>query len=383
MPYWRLAAFYFFYFATLGVLIPYWSLYLRYVGFDAAEIGQLVALLLATKIVAPNIWGWVADRSGQCMRVVRLAAFLSMVAYLGVFFGTGYWWLAAVMTTFSFFWNASLPQIEATTLNHLGAAGHRYGRVRLWGSIGFIVFVTGLGPVIDQFGPRSILPAVLVTMVAIWISTLLVPESAPTTFQESPGRFVQLLRRPEVAAFLLACFLMQASHAPFYAFFSIYLTDYGYSKSIIGTLWAFGVVCEIGVFMIMHRLLISFSVSGVLTAAFAVTALRWTLVAWWPQYVIVLILTQAMHAVTFGAYHAAAIQFIHRFFRGPHQHRGQAVYSSFSFGVGGAVGSLVAGHAWGSIGPAPTFLMAALLALIAGALVLLVIRPALGALRAA
>ena len=138
MPYWRLSSFYFVYFATLGVLLPYWSPYLASLGFSLSEIGNLMAIIMATKMVAPNIWAWLADHSNSCMRLVRLAALLAVIFYLGVFFGTSFWWLALVMMLFTFFWNAVLPQVDVTTLNHLGDDDHRYGKVRLWGSIGFI-----------------------------------------------------------------------------------------------------------------------------------------------------------------------------------------------------------------------------------------------------
>ena len=141
MYYWRLSGFYFFYFASLGTLIPYWGLYLKSLGFSVVEIGELVAIIMATKIIAPNIWGWIADHSGNRMRIVRIACLLAMLSFAGVFLVKGYWMLALVMSVFSFFWNAALPQFEATTLNHLGDETYRYSSVRLWGSIGFVVAV--------------------------------------------------------------------------------------------------------------------------------------------------------------------------------------------------------------------------------------------------
>ena len=120
MMYWRLSGFYLFYFASLGALIPYWSLYLESLHFSFTEIGQLMAILMATKIVAPNIWGWIADHTGQRMAIIRLASLLAALAFTGVFINSSYWWLALVMTVFSFFWNATLPQFEANTMNHLG-----------------------------------------------------------------------------------------------------------------------------------------------------------------------------------------------------------------------------------------------------------------------
>ncbi|MGD8313039.1 MAG: MFS transporter, partial [Gammaproteobacteria bacterium] len=137
MIYWRLSGFYLFYFASLGGLIPYWSLYLKALDFSIAEIGELVAILMATKIVAPNVWGWIADHTGHRMMIVRMASLLATIAFAGVFLAHGFWWLALVMTVFSFFWNAALPQFEATTMNHLGMRTHRYSSIRLWGSVGF------------------------------------------------------------------------------------------------------------------------------------------------------------------------------------------------------------------------------------------------------
>ncbi len=374
MPYWRLSGFYFFFFASLGVLIPYWGLYLKSLGFSALEIGQLVALLLATKIVAPNVWGWLADRSGRCMTVVRAATLLAMLIYAAVFWITSFWGLALVMVGFSFFWNASLPQLEATTMKHLGDRADRYGNIRVWGSVGFIVLVLSVGPFVDRYGPSVILPVLMSCFVGIWLVSLIIPEGAGTIPSEQ-GNLLGVFRRPEVAAFLFACFLMQASHAPFYTFFSIYLDGHDYSKTVIGVLWAFGVICEIGMFLVMHRIFRWTPLPTVLAATFVVTALRWVVVALFPQYLALMVIAQGMHAVTFGAYHATAIQLIHRFFQGAHQHRGQALYSSMSFGMGGALGSFYSGYTWEHLGPVATFAIAAALALAGAWLVWVWIRP--------
>ena len=163
--YLRLSSFYFFYFAALGALIPYWSVYLQWRGFGAAQIGELVAILMATKIVAPNVWGWLADHSGRRMRIIRVASFLAAASFAAVYVAEGYWWLALVMVGFSFFWNAALPQFEAATLTHLGDAAQRYSMIRLWGSIGFILAVAGLGPVLGRLGAGA-LPHFLLVLFA-------------------------------------------------------------------------------------------------------------------------------------------------------------------------------------------------------------------------
>lgn len=376
MPYWRLSSFYFFYFATVGILIPYWGLYLQSLGFSPYQIGQQAGLLLITKIVAPNVWGWIADHTGRVMQVVRLAAILALVLFSGVYMARDYWWLTLVMVGFGFFWHAALPQVEATTLNYLGEDRHRYGRIRLWGSIGFIVLSVGLGPWVDAYGPAAILPVLSSALLAIALVTWWIPDRRSGPHYETHASLRQLFRHREVVALLLICFLMQVSHAPFYTFFSIYLTGYGYSKTVIGALWAVGVICEIGIFLISHWMFRCISLNAMLLTAFAATALRWFLVALYPEHLWLIVMTQVMHALTYGVYHAAAIQFIHRLFRGRHQHRGQALYSSVSFGLGGGIGSYLSGLLWSQYNAQVTFLAAAVVAGIACLVIVFWIRPA-------
>lgn len=363
MPYWRLSGFYLFYFAVLGALVPYWGLYLKSVGFNAVEIGHLMSLLMLSRIVAPNVWAWIADHRESRMRMVRLTTFLTIVTFAGVFLGTGFWWLGLVMLVFSFFWNASLPLLEVTTMRHLGGHAGGYSRVRLWGSIGFIVSVSALGPVIDNYGPWWILPSLLALMVGIWAFGMALPEAEVRGTAEHPAPFLKTMLRPEVALFLLACFLMQASHGPYYTFYSIYLVDHGHSKTVIGLLWAFAVLCEIGVFLLMQRLMQRVSLRLILMGSFALATLRWLLIGQFPDSLPLLVIAQTLHAATFGAFHAAGMQVVYRFFTGSHQFRGQAVYSSVSFGGGGAIGSLYSGYLWESAGPGFTFFIAALLSL--------------------
>lgn len=365
MPYWRLSAFYLFYFASLGALIPYWSLYLKGLGYSAIEIGELIAILMATKLVAPNVWGWIADHIGHRMAIIRLASLLSVVAFAGVFFGQGFWWLALVMAVFSFFWNASLPQFEVTTLSHLGDSTHRYSTVRLWGSIGFILTVVGVGELLGARGTDSLLPVLMMLFLFIWVSSLAVPDGSVKSLHVDHRSLRQVLARKEVAALLLVCLLMQASHGPYYTFFTIYMEGHGYSRGLIGQLWALGVVAEIGVFLVMHRWLPRFGPRKLLLASLALTTVRWILIAAFPDYLTIILFAQILHAASFGVYHAVAIHLIHAFFVGRLAGRGQALYSSLSFGAGGALGSLASGYLWSSSGPQSTFLMAAAVSLVA------------------
>ena len=216
--YWRLSGFYFFYFASLGALIPYWSLYLKDLGFSVREISELMALILLTKIIAPNIWGWIADHTGQRMRIVRIGSFLAAIIFAAVFLTTNYWWIALVMLSFSFFWNAALPQFEATTLQHLDDQPHRYSGIRLWGSIGFIISVACLGYLLESYS-ISLLPlSVFICMLGIFLMSLFVPERAAGHLSVSGIKLKEIIFRPEVLALIIVCFLSQASHGAYYTF---------------------------------------------------------------------------------------------------------------------------------------------------------------------
>jgi PPP family 3-phenylpropionic acid transporter len=219
--------------------------------------------------------------------------------------------------------------------------------------------VLALGPMVERFGAGVTLPAVALALLFVCLTTILIPEPDRAEPETSEPRPRHVFGHRQTTVLLTCCLLMQASHAPYYAFFSIYLSDQGYAKDSIGALWAFGVVCEVAVFFFMHRLLRRFPAATLLAASFVVTALRWTLIALYPQSLPLVALTQSLHAITFGVYHAAALQLIRGRFTGRHQHRGVALYGSVSFGIGGALGSLYSGYLWSGAGPEITFLVAA------------------------
>ena len=375
LPYWRLSGFYFFYFAFVGVISPYWGLYLKSLDFSAWQIGVLMSLLAVMRIFAPNVWGWIADHTGRRVLIVQVAATASLVAFAGVFFGSGFFWLFAVMALMSFFWSASLPLVEATTLSHLGERTASYGRIRLWGSVGFILAVVGVGYVLD-WAPISSLPwIVLAFLGGIAAFSRHIPEAPAMRAEPVQQTVWRVMRKPEVMALIAACFLMSAAHGPYYTFYSIYLVEHSYSKTSVGLLWAVGVICEIGVFLWMPHLLRRFSMRRILLFSFAMAVLRFSLIAWGVEWLALVLFAQTLHAFSFGAYHAAAVALIHHYFRGRNQARGQAIYVSFSFGAGGTLGSLYSGYTWEALGPQLTFSIAAGLALLAMLVLLLKLKP--------
>lgn len=377
-PYLRLSGFYLFYFATLGVLIPYWSPYLESLGFSIMEIGELTAILAATKVVAPNIWGWWADRRGEHLGIVRFASLASIVAFAGVFLVSGYWWMALVIALFSFFWNASLPQFEAVTLNHLGASVERYSSIRLWGSVGFIVTVAALGPLLEWQGMWLVPVALMVLMAGIWLSSLAVPMVPDPEHDHPHIPLRSVLGRPVVVALLLVAFLNQAAHGTYYTFFTLYLEAFGHDKGVIGMIWALSVGAEVAVFTLMARWIPRFGERNLLLISLLIGALRWLLTALFPHSLELMFLVQMLHAASFGVIHAVSIHMVHDLFRGKLQGRGQALYSSVSFGVGGVVGSLLGGIVWAQLGVEMIFLFSALLTVVALVISWYWIRPVEG-----
>lgn len=367
-PYLPLAAFYFCYFAFVGAFSPYWSLYLRHLGYAAVEIGLLMSLLQVMRIFAPNLWGWLADATGRRVGIMRLAALLGLACYVGVFFGERFGWMLLVMGSMAFFWSASMPLVESITLSHLGERTGGYGRIRSWGSVGFIVAVVGVGYLLEATSIVWLLWVVLALKLGVAGAALAIRDSGAARHEAGGAPLWDIVRRPEVAALMAACFLMAAAHGPYYVFFSIYLVDSGYPKSWVGWLWALGVACEIAVFFWMPRLVERYSGKQILVASFGCAVVRFLLVAFFVESLGLMLFAQVLHAATFGSYHAAAVAAFHRHFGGRHQVKGQALYTSVSFGAGGTLGSALSGFAWDTVGPAVTFSACALAAAAGGAL---------------
>jgi len=366
IPYWRLSGFYFCYFALLGSTAPFLGLYFAHLGFSAERIGELVAIPMLMRCLAPSLWGWLGDVSGRRLAIVRIGALCTLLSFSLIFISQRYAWLALVMALHAFFWHAVLPQFEVITLAHLREQAARYSQVRLWGSIGFIAAVVGLGVLFERQGLVIYPAAVMVVMTGIVISSAWVPNAVPAERPglDGQGGFLRQLCRPGVLAFFVCVGLMQVSHGPYYTFFTIHLEALGYGRGTIGLLWALGVVAEILLFLVMKGLLARFSLRQVLTASFLLAALRWLLLGALADHLGVLLFAQLLHAATFGSFHAAAIHFVQHSFGHRQQGQGQALYATLA-GVGGALGALYSGYSWASLGPLATFAIASVAALAA------------------
>ncbi|MDX1376116.1 MAG: MFS transporter [Burkholderiales bacterium] len=372
----RLSAYYFTYFAYAGAMLPYFALYLESLGLGAPQIALVLAMPQIARIFAPAFWGWVADRT-QAHRAIVVVSAAALVGGYGALF-----WIhdapriAAVMLVLSVVSAGAMPIVESLALSALGAQSGRYGPVRLWGSVSFILAVLLTGAWLDRAAPGSLLGIIWILALGALAAACTLP-ARPLRAEAAldAPRFWAVLRRPGIAALLAACFCMVVAHGALYAFYSIHLAHAGYSKTSIGMLWTLGVLAEIVVFVTLPRLLRRFSLRALLLGSFVAAALRFVVIGWAVDWVLLLAAAQLLHAATFGVYHAASVAMIHREFAHAHQARGQALYASISYGLGGAAGTLLAGWSWAALGAGWTFTISSLAGLAGAALVAWRVRP--------
>ncbi|MDO7534650.1 MFS transporter [Acinetobacter pittii] len=344
----RLGGFYFFYYSIVGTFMPYWNLYLQDQGFNYQEIGVLSSIAIVTRFFAPLVWGWIADKSGRRMLLVRIATWMESCIWLAIFIVPNtFQSVALLMLIFSFFQNAILAQFEGVTLFWLGDQKAKlYGKIRKWGSVGFIVGVFIIGAILEIV-PISMLPILLLIIASlafIWSFTIREPDSAPTS-QKYLEPLLPVLKRPTVAAFFAIEFILLFSHAPFYSFYSNFLKSLNFSTTEIGFLWAMGVFAEIFMFSIASKIFQRFSWRILVIVCLLVTSIRWMLVAVFSHYFIGQLFAQCLHAFSFGLFHLIAMRVIFQNFSAGQQGRGQALYSTM-WGLGVAFGSVLAGHFW-------------------------------------
>lgn len=362
-----LANFYFWYFAFVGVFGTYFALYLQSLGFAAAQIALLLSLQQLVRIASPFLWGWVADRLRRRMPVIRATLLLATLLFSLLLLFDGYLPMLVIFALMFTFWSAGLPLFEAIVIGAADGDAGRYARIRLWGSVGFIVAVLAAGSVLDRLAVSSLVWIILGLLAASTASAFLVTEKRATmTSAPNAAPIWPILRQPPVMALFIACFLMMAAQSATFVFYSIYMVESGHSKSAVGILWSLGVIAEIGIFVSLPWLHARFTPFEMFAFSYGATVLRFLLVGWFPEWFGVQAIAQTMHAFTFGTWHAAAMSMLHRLFPGQFATRGQALYTSFSFGLGGAVGGVGAGFAWSSVGPAWTFTVMACLALAGG-----------------
>lgn len=343
----RLSSFYFFYYAALGAFTPYWSLYLQSRGMTVTAISVMMSLWYATRVVAPSTWTSLAAASPRPIRWLRIGCVLTLLAFTGFLLPQPQWILYAVMIAFCFFYNAVMPQFESITLTHLGSDSHRYGMIRVWGSLGFIVVVTLFGWLIERHGARQ-LPWMMLPLFALMTATAFMNRYARHVGSHSADAdgFWTIVRRPAVLAFFIAAFLEQLSFGPYYTFFSLYMDQHGYATSTLGMMWTVGVIFEVAVFFFISRFFRRWDASWLMIISMGSAVLRWWATALWPDNLPVMLVAQSTHCLGFAAFFASAMQLLARYFPGNLNGHGQGLFYGFSSGLGGVLGALIAGQLW-------------------------------------
>jgi PPP family 3-phenylpropionic acid transporter len=363
------AALYAAYFAFVGVFFTYIGLYLKSIGLSGQEIAILMALTHLVRVVMPVLIGWLADRTHRRMAVVR-ATFALAVSSFGLMFIThDFVWLCGVFLLMCGFWSGVMPLFEALVVAQVSKAGNtdmgRYGRIRLWGSIGFVVAVASAGWLLDHIAIAWLLWMVFALMLLTLACCWWVPEGVAPEHRPAAAGAWTILRQPMVLLFFCSCFLNTASQSAGWVFYAIYLVDHGYSKTAVGALTACAVIAEIALLFQLARVARRFPAVSLWRFGFAATTLRYAIVGLMPGVPVLQALAQTVHMFTFGTHHATALAVTHRLFPGRLSARGQAFYSSVSFGAGGTFGGLLAGWSWQTLGATGTFLVSALLAALA------------------
>jgi PPP family 3-phenylpropionic acid transporter len=356
------ASFFFAYYAFIGVFAPYASLYFAARGMSAAQIGVLMSLIQVMRIFGPNLWGWVADRSGRRMLVLRITAWAGCIAFLGFFFGRDFTTLFALMLLLNLFSSAQAPLSEALLVSEMRGDLTHYGRLRLWGSVGFIVAVTLAGQILDAYGVTVMPWIALLTLVLTGVTTLCLHEAPHAAHAKDAPSISALLRLREVRAFFASTFMMLAAHGAIYVFYSLYLEQLGYSNTVIGLMWSLGVLAEIVFFFYQAPIFRRFSLRSLMLVSLLLASVRFVMIGLGAQSLFLLVLAQLLHAATFGVHNSAAVASMQRWFGGPLQARGQALYFSISYGLGGAFGGLILSLAWNELGARAVFLLAAVFA---------------------
>jgi PPP family 3-phenylpropionic acid transporter len=343
----QLSTSYFFYFSILGLVVPFVAVFLDGKGFSSTEIGEILAIVTASKIFGPSLWAVLADKTGRQLSIIRLGALLAAGCFSFLFWLTNYWPITFILAIFSLFWTAILPQLEVMTLNSVRRSPKIYARIRLWGSIGFIVMAVLAGDFIERYSHDAFTVLGLAVLLALYLSTLVLKQpkihlsqiTATSTIKSKVLDFSFIV-------FFVAGLMLQISFGPYYNFFAMFLRDQHYSGIVIGLLIGLGVAAEIIVFIYAGKLFKLFTIKTLLVFSLFITAIRWTLLAQSGDNFWVLIFSQVMHAASFGLYHSASIAFIGHHFDVNQQSRGQALYVGCVYGIGGAIGAYLAGVLW-------------------------------------
>jgi PPP family 3-phenylpropionic acid transporter len=338
------ALFYFFYFALIGVHIIFVPKILSMSGMSAMEIGIIFASAPLVRFAIPFMFlrGFVLNQ-----RVFYISLLLMLLGASGFYPSLSHFWaLLCVNILFGIGIALILPYVEVISLEHIGR--EKYGKIRLFGSIGFIAVALVLVRWLTspQIGIGFLIAMAMGTLV---LGAVIGAEHKKGKSTECDGE--ACVFNPLAHPYLwIGFFLMQVSFGPFYNFFTIYVTDHGLSLNTTVWLWSFGVVAEIVMFYFQGSLLRRNLYTILWITAF-ITSLRWLMVALFPNSLVLLGISQSLHAFSFALFHTVAISTLFSLYSA--RRLSQQFFFGVSYGLGGFVGALGAGIVYQHL---PTYL---------------------------
>ena len=358
------------YFAHIGFFNPYLPLWLKDLGLGLVAISVLTSVQAATRLFAPYVWGWLSDHTGERVKLLRIGAAVALASACLLWLELSSWWLGVVLFVMFTHTSAMMPMSEASMAHLVSQGGafdaRRYGRVRLWGSVGFLVTVLVAGAWFEAFGMRQFPTMTILSLLAVLLSTLWMPDhKEPTHAQQERPAVWPVLRQPPVRWFFASTFFHVLSHIGVYVFFSLYLDSLGYSKTLIGLMWAVSVLVEVAWFFWQSRWLHHLPLTGWLLLCSAAMVLRMALTAAWADALLVLVLAQCLHALTFATHHTVCIALVSHHFPARLRGRGQALYTVIAYGFPGVIGALLGGQISERWGLAAVFWASVLTSLLA------------------
>jgi len=339
-----LALAYFTYFFSYGIFLPFWSVWLKGVGLTPEIIGMLlgaglVARFLGSLLIAPRV----SDPS-RLITALRLLALASLLFALAFYAGSHIAWLTVVIVGFNLFFSPLVPLTDALAGTWQKQFTMDYGRVRVWGSIAFVIGSALTGKLVSLYDYRAILAMLTLGAASMLLGMLLRPSILPqgeTRQQEGAGWAAWRSLIMQNWRFLACVSLLQGAHAAYYGFSAIYWQSAGYSASTVGYLWSLGVVAEVVIFTLSNRLFRRFSARDLLLLSAASGLVRWSLMGWTTDLPW-LIVAQILHCGTFTVCHLAGMRYISAR-KGSEVIRLQAVYSAVAMGGSIALMTMFAG----------------------------------------
>jgi PPP family 3-phenylpropionic acid transporter len=339
----RLSIYYAAIFTIIGVYGPFWPVWLKSRGLDATEIGLLLAAVPWVRVVFTPMIATLVDRSGERRRPMILLATLAVAGFALFALAEGFWQLLAISLLYTFFFSPVMPLGENVTLLITRARGMDYGRIRLWGSITFIIAAMGTGKLLVHYPDAIVMWLVLGGLAATALACILIPDIRPPAAAASAAPLRHLLGRPNFLLFLFAAALIQASHSVYYGFSTLHWREAGHGDDLIGWLWAEGVIAEIILFALAKRLPDWLTPARMLALAAGAGILRWTVTGLTTD-VSALLVVQALHAFTFGAAHLGAMAYIQRTVPAELSATAQSLYASVAMGAAFGLTMMVAGE---------------------------------------